>query len=218
MSVRRIGDITLIQLSDVDSNIYLVGDALIDTGTGFNFTRLRTIFSALKKKFDDVKHVVNTHAHFDHVGGNGYFFNAKVSVHEQDAPILEKGDTERSAADFFGGNLKARSVENKFKEGDKIKLGKLELEVIHTPGHSPGSVCLYDRKGKLLFSGDTIFADGVGRSDFIDGDPEALRSSIEKLLKLDVKTMLPGHGEPVLKDAKKVMKEVFENSPISERV
>ena len=89
--IKRIGDITLIKLSDMDSNIYLVGDTVIDSGTGFNFTRLRSMFSAMKKEMKDVKNVVNTHGHFDHVGGNGYFLNAKVSIHEADAHILEKG-------------------------------------------------------------------------------------------------------------------------------
>ncbi|UCD07576.1 MAG: MBL fold metallo-hydrolase [Candidatus Aenigmatarchaeota archaeon] len=184
--IKRIGDIVLIQLSDIDSNIYLVGDTVIDCGTGFNFTRLRDIFNALKRNMNDVKQIINTHCHFDHVGGNGYFLNAKVAIHEDDAKVLEKGDGELSNADFFDGKLHPRKPERILKEGDKLNPDKLDLEVIHTPGHSPGSICLYDKKRKILFTGDTLFSDGVGRTDIAGGDPKGLESSLQRLLKINV--------------------------------
>ena len=206
--MKKIGDIIQIELSDIDSNIYIVGDTVIDTGTGFNFTRLRDIFRAMKREMKDVNHVINTHGHFDHIGGNGYFLNAKVTIHEADANILDKGDTELSNADFFEGNLRARKPDRILKEGDKLEPDKLNLEVIHTPGHSAGSICLYDRKKKILFSGDTLFSDGVGRTDIPGGDPEALEQSLQKLLKLDVEKIFPGHGPVVLTNAKKTMQQI----------
>jgi len=207
--LKKIGDIILIQLSDIDSNIYIFGDSVVDAGTGFNFTRLMTLLGTQKKSLEDFKQLVNTHAHFDHIGGNGYFVNAKVAIHEVDAPIVEKGDMELSQADFFDGKIHARPVDRKLKNGDKVKLGNLEFEVIHTPGHTPGSICLYNSAKKMLISGDTIFSDGVGRTDMPGGDPEALGESLERLGKLKVDKILPGHGEPVLSGGSKVIQDIL---------
>ncbi len=212
MLFQKIGNITLIQLSDIDSNVYLIGDSIIDSGTGFNFTRLRGVLRVLKKDLDGIKQIINTHGHFDHIGGNGYFMNAKISIHKLDAPIIEKGDIELSAADFFDGKLHPRNVDRKLDDGDKISTGNMDLEVIHTPGHTSGSVCFYSKKDKILFSGDTIFADGVGRTDFINSDPKALLNSLEKINKLDIKKILPGHGQVFdKKDLSTVVKNVSEN-------
>jgi len=207
--IKKIGDIVMIQLSDIDSNIYVFGDSVVDAGTGFNFTRLMTILGTQKKTLEDFKQLVNTHAHFDHVGGNGYFVNAKVSIHEKDAPVLEKGDMELSQADFFEGKIQPRPVDKKLKEGDKVKLGNLEFEVIHTPGHTLGSICLYNPAKKILISGDTVFSDGVGRTDVPGGDPEALEQSLQKLAKLKVEIILPGHGDPVQKGGSKVIQDIL---------
>jgi glyoxylase-like metal-dependent hydrolase (beta-lactamase superfamily II) len=195
--IKKIGNVVMIQLSDIDSNIYIIGDTVIDAGTGFNFTRLQDFLKVMKRKLDDFGQVINTHAHFDHIGGNGFFFNAKIACHENDAQIIEDGDSELCLADFFEGNLKPRPVATKLKEGDTINAGGTELQVIHTPGHTPGSICLYDKATKTLFSGDTVFADGVGRTDTPGGDPEALQESLNKLAKLQVSQIFPGHGQPV---------------------
>jgi glyoxylase-like metal-dependent hydrolase (beta-lactamase superfamily II) len=207
--IKRIGDIVLIQLSDIDSNIYVIGDTVIDSGTGFNFTRLMMLLRTLKRSLGDFKQVINTHGHFDHIGGNGYFLNAKVLMHESDAPILEKGDMKMSMADFFEGKLAPKKVDQKLKDGDRLKVGNREFEVIHTPGHSPGSICLYSQKEKLLISGDTLFADGVGRTDTPGGDEEALGASLERLSKLSVEKILPGHGDPLLKGGSKAIKDIL---------
>jgi glyoxylase-like metal-dependent hydrolase (beta-lactamase superfamily II) len=206
--IKKIGDIILIELSDIDSNIYLLGDTVIDSGTGFNFTKLRELFKTLKMDMKSVKQIINTHGHFDHVGGNGYFLNAKVAIHEADAKILEKADVELSSADFFEGKLHPRKPDTILKEGNKLEPDKLKLEVIHTPGHTAGSICLYDKSKKILFSGDTVFADGIGRTDMPGGDPDALEQSFQKILKLDIEKILPGHGPAVLKDGSKVIKQI----------
>jgi len=207
--IKRIGDIVLIQLSDIDSNIYLLDNTIIDSGTGFTFTRLYSIFKALNKRFDDIKHIINTHAHFDHIGGNGYFDNAKIAIHEADAPIIENGDEKASYAEFFDGHLKPRQVDQKLKDGDIIN----DLKVIHTPGHTPGSICLLDEKRGIVFSGDTMFSDGVGRTDMPGGDESALADSIEKISALKFSKMLPGHGEPVLENAAKKVAQLISTPP-----
>jgi glyoxylase-like metal-dependent hydrolase (beta-lactamase superfamily II) len=209
MGVKKIGNIVLIQLSDIDSNIYIIGDTVIDSGTGLNFTRLYSTMKAFKLDPKAMNQVINTHGHFDHVGGNGYFINAKVSIHEKDAGIIENGDNEMSYADFFDGRLNPKRVDRKLKEGDKIVAGELELEVIHTPGHTPGSVCLFDRKAGIMFTGDTVFSDGVGRIDMPGGNEQDMEASLDRITKMEgIQKLLPGHGDVVLNNAKKVIQDI----------
>jgi len=205
MAVKKIGDIVMIQLSDTDSNVYLIGDTVIDTGTGFNFTRLRDVLRVFKMPMDNVKNVINTHYHFDHIGGNGYFVNSGIMVHEADAPPMEQGDAEVTVADFFGGKMHQMKIARKLKDGEKLKIGSSEFDVVHTPGHTPGSICLYEKKNKLLISGDTVFATGVGRTDLDGGDFEQLKASLQKLSKMDIQKILPGHGPIVEKDGAKLI-------------
>ncbi len=206
--IRRIGDIVLIQLSDIDSNIYILGNDVIDAGTGFNFTRLSTILGSIKKSLKDFRLVINTHAHFDHFGGNGYFLNAKVAIHEADAPVLENGEKEMSMADFFDGNIRPRKPDIILKDGDTLDFGGMKLKVIHTPGHTAGSISLFNEAKSILFSGDTVFSDGVGRTDIPGGNPAMLEESLKKLAGLKVKQILPGHGEPVLENGAKVIADL----------
>ncbi|RLI97093.1 MAG: MBL fold metallo-hydrolase [Candidatus Aenigmatarchaeota archaeon] len=206
--IKKFGDVVMIQLSDIDSNIYVIGDTVIDAGTGFNFTRLKDFLKTMKKKLEDFNEVINTHAHFDHVGGNGFFFDAKISIHEDDSGVLESGDEEISLAAFFDGKLKPRQVNRKLRDGDKVKAGSMELEVLHCPGHTPGSICLYDKKSKTLFSGDTVFSDGIGRTDTPGGDHAAMNETLSKLAGLDVDRIFPGHGSPVLTNGKKVIADL----------
>lgn len=198
--------ITMIRLSDLDSNIYLLdGDTMVDSGTGSNFVRLYEIFKKLNIDFENIKNIVNTHMHWDHIGGNGFFENAKIHIHEKDADVLERGDSEMSNSMYFNGNMRPMKVERKLKDGDEV----FGFKVIHTPGHTPGSICLFDPKEKILISGDTIFADGVGRTDLPGGNEDDLNKSIEKLSNLKIETILPGHGDPVLKSGSKVIKNII---------
>lgn len=194
--IKRVGNVVMIQLSGTDSNIYLLGDTAIDAGTGLNFTRLRDFLKIAKVSLGDIKQVVNTHCHYDHVGGNGYFINAKVLAHEHDAEVIEKGDAELAVVEFFDGFLKPRKVDQRLKHGDIVSTAQSALEVIHAPGHTAGSICLFDRKNGLLFTGDTVFSTTIGRVDFPNSDPEEMAKTLEMLGKLPVKQVFPGHGEP----------------------
>jgi hydroxyacylglutathione hydrolase len=217
--IRLMGDIILINLSEIDSNIYLIGDTVIDSGTGFNFTRLYQVLKMLKVRLKDINNIINTHSHFDHIGGNGYFIDARVAIHESDADVVEKGDMKLSYADYFDGKLTPRKVDTRLKEGDTVNAGPFELEVIHTPGHTPGSVCLYDKKSGTLFSGDTVFSDGVGRTDMPGGNERKLRESLEKLSSFEVRRLLPGHGEPLILDSPRTLGEIMSSpSPPKEAV
>jgi len=209
MGIKKFGNITMVQLSDMDSNIFVIGDTVIDSGTGFNFTRLYSVVKMLKMGFGDIKKVINTHAHFDHIGGNAYFIKADIAVHELDAEVVEKGDSDKSWADYFNGKLKPMPVKFKLKEGDKIDVGGMELEVLHTPGHTPGSICLYDKKDKILFSGDTIFSDGIGRTDTPGGNEDQLFQSLDRVMALEINTLLPGHGDWIKENASAALKEML---------
>jgi glyoxylase-like metal-dependent hydrolase (beta-lactamase superfamily II) len=183
-----------------DSNYYLIDDnILVDTGAGHNKDYL---FSKLRQNGvepENIEMVVNTHCHFDHIGGNHFFPNAKIAIHKLDAISIKNKDTLGTSLNVFDieGNCR---VDIELEEGDKIA----DFEVIHTPGHTKGGICLWD--GENLISGDTIFAGGgVGRMD-IGGSYDDMKSSVEKLMKLDVKNIYPGHGPIVERNGKEHIK------------
>ncbi len=192
-----------------DSNIYLVRDGeealIIDTGTGVNWHVYTGIWER-EGYLDGVEKAVifNTHEHFDHVGGNRPLKEwleskgAKVlfAAHETTAKTLEKGDDYVILAYSYGRKFEPQKVDIRLKEGDKLGIGSLELELVHTPGHTAGSSCLYldDRETKLMFTGDTVFNGTVGRIDLPTGNGWELQESLEKLLEFEVDFGLPGHG------------------------
>jgi glyoxylase-like metal-dependent hydrolase (beta-lactamase superfamily II) len=202
MKIHQIGG------KNFDSNIYLISDktiALIDAGTGMNFETVKQNLGKLDLKPNDIELLINTHCHYDHIGGDRDFVQAagcEVCIHELEADLLRKGEGVITCADMFGKKLEPIDVAKELREGGKIELGELTLEVLHTPGHTTGGICLYAPKQRILFSGDTIFSDGVGRTDLPTGDVAALHNSIEGLLKLDVQTIYPGHGTIVEKNAR----------------
>ena len=182
-----------------DSNIYIITGrktTIVDTGTGMHFEQL---MSEIREIIDpnEVQQIIITHEHFDHCGGVRKLhdvINHGVSVmaHVDASDKIEKGDSD--FARMLGGVMPKMPVDVKLKEGDTVEIGDETYGVIHTPGHSPGSMCLYGEKSKTLFSGDTIFSHGsFGRYDFPGGDAGLLKNSIERLSKLDVEYLYPGH-------------------------
>lgn len=189
-------NIFLLDGIDYDSNIYLVdGEILVDTGTGKFFNEIKKEIIDLGVDLPRLKLIVNTHAHFDHVGGNESFkkwLKANILIHRADAGLLERGEV---AADLFGLKIGGIKVDRQLEDGDFLKTRHFNFKVIHSPGHTKGSICLYDKSSKILISGDTIFADGVGRTDLPGGDRKEMAASIEKISKLKVKHIFPGHGK-----------------------
>ena len=184
-----------------DSNCYLINDnILVDTGAGHNKDYL---FSKLRENCvepEDIELVVNTHCHFDHIGGNHFFPDAKIAVHKFDAISIKNEDTLGTSMSAFGSGVDNSRVDIELEEGDKIA----DFEVIHTPGHTKGGICLWD--GESLISGDTIFAGGgVGRMD-IGGDYTDMKNSVRRLTELDVKKIYPGHGPIVENNGKEHIK------------
>ena len=183
-----------------DSNYVLIDDnILVDTGAGLNKDYL---FSKIRENGvepDDIEMVVNTHCHFDHIGGNYFFPNAKIAIHRLDAISIRNKDTLGTSMSVFENEGNCR-VDIELEDGDKIA----DFEVIHTPGHTKGGICLWD--GENLISGDTIFAGGgVGRMD-IGGDYNDMKNSVHRLTELDVKNIYPGHGPHVENNGKEHIK------------
>jgi len=175
----------------MDSNCYLIGDMLVDTGTGTNKDYLVSQLEKYGVRIEDINLVVNTHCHFDHIGGNHFFENAEIAVHSLDAVSMRNKDTLGTMGNAFLDGDNSR-VDIELEDGDKIG----GFEVIHTPGHTSGGICLWD--GVNLTSGDTVFANGgVGRTD-IGGNWGDLKESVFRLTELNVVNLLPGHG-PVVK-------------------
>jgi glyoxylase-like metal-dependent hydrolase (beta-lactamase superfamily II) len=105
---------------------------------------------------------------------------------------------------MMGVSFPPTKVDVKLKDGDIIEIGQREFKVMNTPGHTAGSICLYDENSGILFSGDTVFPDGAfGRVDFPTGDADALIKSIRTLANLNVKHLFPGHMSAVLNQGKK---------------
>lgn len=143
----------------------------------------------------DVKYIILTHGHGDHIGGvlevkKGT--NAPVLIHSADEDYLK--DSVKNLSSMMSMNEIEISPDILLKDGDKLKLGKYDIDIIHTPGHTPGGISI--KIGNNLFTGDTLFAGSIGRTDFDGSSYEAIISSIkDKLVKYPDETeVFPGHG------------------------
>jgi hydroxyacylglutathione hydrolase len=166
------------------------GDALVIDPAG----DMDTLLDEAARNGLKIKYIVNTHSHVDHIMGNKRMkeiTNGEIVIHEAEATALiaQSPQTMR----MFGAEA-SPPADRTVKDGDTIVVGEIELTVIHTPGHSPGSMCLYT--DGLVFTGDTLFVGGVGRTDLGGGSWETLVSSIRsKLFSLpDATVVLPGHN------------------------
>jgi len=188
-----------------DGNVYLILDQkpiLVDAGMMAAPT-LRNI----KKLIDPAKieKIVLTHCHHDHSGAAPELkaaTGARLLLSEKEVGAV--GDDLASVAYLFGQQAPQYEVDQTLKEGMVLDTGEWKLEVMETPGHSQGSLCLYEPRAKVLFSGDTVFPDGnIGRTDMYGGSTPDLVASIERLTGLDVEIMYPGHMEITGRDVKR---------------
>ncbi|MEM3673828.1 MAG: MBL fold metallo-hydrolase [Candidatus Bathyarchaeia archaeon] len=152
------------------------------------------IFKFIEEKALKLKYIVNTHGHPDHICGNGIVrkqFQTPILVHEKDAFML--GTFGKVIAKFFGFNSSSPSADILLKDGDHVKFGKIALKVMHTPGHSPGSISLLSENE--VFTGDTLFAGSIGRTDLPQSSESDMKESLKKLANLpDSFKVYPGHG------------------------
>jgi len=153
------------------------------------------ILAAIETAGLQLKTIVNTHGHFDHVGANRFFVEktgAELLIHAAALPLLRDADTHAAA---YGLTAESSPEPDRLlADGETVVCGEVALKVLHVPGHSPGGLCLYG-EGEL-FSGDAIFAGSVGRTDLPGGDHETLLREIrDRLLTLPAETVVhPGHG------------------------
>ncbi|MGB9684127.1 MAG: MBL fold metallo-hydrolase [Candidatus Bathyarchaeales archaeon] len=171
---------------------------------GFDSTsEAEKIFRFLEEKLLKLKYVVNTHGHPDHICGNGIVkekLQTPILIHEKDAFML--GKLGKVIAKFFGFNSSSPQADTLLKDRDQIKFGKITLKVMHTPGHSPGSISLIGEKE--VFTGDTLFAGSIGRTDLPQSSEKEMRKSLEKLANLPQHFIVyPGHGPPTTIKAEK---------------
>lgn len=155
----------------------------------------RKINQVLEKYCLKPEFIINTHGHYDHIGADDKF-DVPVYIHKNDSQFLKDAKLNLSA--FFSVSYNVKSEVRHLEDNEIIKLGEIELKVLHIPGHTPGGVALLMLKPaeRIVFTGDTLFCQGIGRSDLEGGNEQLLIKSIkEKLLILADDTVIyPGHG------------------------
>jgi len=181
-----------IVVGEFNTNCYIVGCE--KTGKGFIIDpgdEYKRIKEVIKKVGIEVSFIVNTHGHMDHIKDDGQF-GLPVYIHSEDVEYLTS--PVRNLSQLFGFSLNVDVKSFTVEEGDILQAGELSFQIIHTPGHSPGSICL--KCGSVLFTGDTLFCGAYGRTDIPGGSEKALFHSIRtKLLILPDETIIyPGHG------------------------
>ncbi len=180
-------------------NTYLIQGTphvLVDPGHVHLFDHVQGGLRELGLSTDDIGLVISTHAHPDHIEGVQLFAGgpARSAMHEKEWQMIKAMEKQITMA--FDVELDAFAPDVLLTEGD-LTVGDLKLQVIHTPGHSPGSMVLYWPEKKVLFTGDLVFRGGVGRTDLPGGDGTALKQSIRRLMELEIEWVLPGHGDIV---------------------
>ncbi|HJV67125.1 MAG TPA: MBL fold metallo-hydrolase [Geomonas sp.] len=179
-------------------NCFILGDkqsnegVVVDPGADSEM-----VLAAVSRFGLKVKYVINTHGHFDHIGGNRAVTvatGAELLIHEKDLPLLSLA---RKSGQMYGLQVEDSPAPSRYlSDGMRLEFGRRTIEVLHTPGHTQGGCCLLLRNEQVVITGDTLFADSVGRTDLPGGSHEQLMASIkEKLMPLPDETVVwPGHG------------------------
>lgn len=184
-----------ITVGPLQANCFIIGDEtsrqaiVIDPGDEPDL-----IMDVINENRLEVSYIVCTHGHFDHVGAVSDIkekTGAKVIIHKDEIEIYHAA---RDMAAFWGYEVERLPEPDMLvDDGDRIGVGNTNFTILHTPGHSPGGICLYG--DDIIVTGDTLFAGSVGRTDFYGGDMNKLRESFNRLMSLPDETrVLPGHG------------------------
>jgi hydroxyacylglutathione hydrolase len=204
-----------------DAHVYVIGKpssrdlSIIDAGLMGKGAYKLQAFEKAGIKREDIKRVIMTHTHLDHIGCLAEIRkeipHAELWVHDREAEPLEKGD-ERTVygMEMFRGMCQSQyglkpgyftfKVDRRLQGDERLEIGSMAWEVLHIPGHSAGSIALYERTKKVLIPGDVVYADyAIGRFDLHGADAPELKNSLIRLAELDVEILLPGHNR-VVKD------------------
>jgi hydroxyacylglutathione hydrolase len=206
--------IVRLQLGPTETNCYLLEDAgevaVIDPG--FEPDRILkelknlSLRSPTPDSRPPVKYIINTHGHMDHMGANAEIkaaTGAPILVGRRDAEQLT--DAGKNLSMLFGAEVVSPEPDRLLSEGDIVELGNLKLKVVETPGHTEGGICLIG--DGIAFTGDTLFLDSMGRTDFPGGSESRIFASLKRLVELlsDETMIYPGHNEPGrMSDAKRI--------------
>jgi glyoxylase-like metal-dependent hydrolase (beta-lactamase superfamily II) len=186
----------------LDTNCYLVAcrktSETVVIDPGFKEDETGRILEEIDRLGLQVKYIVNTHGHIDHISGNGVLkqaFGAEILIHKNDAPMLL--DSRKNLSRTLGVRFVSTPEWRLLSDEDLVEFGRLELRVIHTPGHTKGSISLYSESERVAFTGDTLFAGSIGRTDLLGSSfKDIMRSLKKRLMKLPDQTVAyPGHGE-----------------------
>ncbi|MBN1159680.1 MAG: MBL fold metallo-hydrolase [Candidatus Diapherotrites archaeon] len=185
-----------ILFNSLEAYAYLINGpepTLIDAGC-LNEFEFEKDLSVVNLTPADIKKILFTHGHYDHFGGAELFPNFESYMHRADGEKINKRDFNLACTKAIIDSDYFPHIDNLLDGGENLYINGLDLEVIHCPGHTPGSVAFYEQSKGLLFSGDTLFnRNQVGRTDLPGGNEEDLWNSVKKLKSLDFKLLLPGH-------------------------
>lgn len=191
--------IKTIPLGHLSANCYVICDEKTNIGGVIDPGDCTPVLLDLIKRsgIENLKYILCTHGHFDHISGvaklKEIFKDAQVLIGVEDAPALS--DETLSLGKYFG-NFTPCYADKPLKNGDVVEIGETELCVISTPGHTPGGVLYYSKKDNIVFTGDTIFKESVGKTTFAGGSAPELMKSLEKIKNLPADcVILSGHGE-----------------------
>ena len=189
-------NILLLNGAGMDSNVYCIdNELLIDAGTGAFVEETVEQMDRLDIDKNKIQKIVLTHEHFDHCGAAQELkknLGAKLLVHEN-VEFTE----ERTLSEVFDGDFEPPEVDERLQEDDLLETSTYSFKVLHTPGHAPGSIVLWDEERGVLVSGDLIFTDGFGRTDIPGGSEKKIKDSLRRVKNLgDINVLLPGNGTP----------------------
>ena len=210
------------------SALYLIESrdslALVDSGSPGDGRRIEEYLRSIGRDVKDIEYILVTHSHPDHTGSAFALAEksgARVAAHRLDSKVHPDGEVSLSYMGVFTSvrlpipYLRFTEVTDLVSDGDVLPIGD-GVRVIHTPGHTPGSLCFMDGGRKLLFSGDTLFSDGdrVSRSVPFPGyDGEAYRHSLNRLANEEFDTLCGGHGRPLVGGATHALRSLLKTSP-----
>lgn len=212
MRITNISDnIRMVQVSPLDSNMYVIngGALVIDTTTGHHESLLGKAFSVMDLKFEDIESILNTHTHIDHIGGNHLFRNAKVMMHESARYALSEPTLKNTLSRYFKITPKDLKISIPLKDGDTIRAKGTKFVIIHTPGHSKDSICVYMPDEEILFTGDSLPVRMDKKISYYIKNREVERESLGKIKSLPIHKILPGHGD-IIEDKERIKELLHE--------